>query len=68
MGELIEVDFRRGKEAPLTKRAMALRLGRSVRWLELRVREGMPSYFEGIRRMFVESEVRAWLAERGPIQ
>ena len=64
MGQVIEVDFTRGREQPVTKRRMAMILGRSPRWLELRVREGCPSYFEGVQRMFVESEVRAWLNGR----
>jgi predicted DNA-binding transcriptional regulator AlpA len=61
MGVVIPVDFRR--EWPwLSKREIAQKLGRSVRWVELRTAEGLPSELIGIRRMYRESEVRNWLA------
>jgi phage terminase Nu1 subunit (DNA packaging protein) len=65
MGDLIQVDFRRNAEAPVPKKQMAAMLGRSTRWLELRVREGMPSQTNGNRRTFRLTEVRDWLASQG---
>ena len=49
----------------VTKRQLADHLGRSTRWIELRVREGMPSEPPTTRyphRRFKLSEVEAWLA------
>ena len=49
----------------VTKRQLAEHLGRSTRWVELRVREGMPSEAPTTRypqRRFRLSEVEAWLA------
>ena len=49
----------------VTKRQLAEHLGRSTRWVELRVREGMPSEPPTTRfpqRRFRLSEVEAWLA------
>jgi hypothetical protein len=65
MGELRRVNF--GANDPLlTKRQIAQHpdIRRSTRWIEQRVREGMPSQLDGVRRMFRLSEVRAWLDER----
>lgn len=65
MGEVLYAVFpRQGREEPVSKRAMAMLLGRSERWLEMRTREGCPSSVEGIRRMYRPSEVNAWLARR----
>lgn len=53
-------------ERVLTKKQLAAELGRSERWVELRMREGLPSLPPtrryGMRR-FVFSEVEAWLAD-----
>ena len=52
-------------ERLVTKRQLAEHLGRSTRWVELRVREGMPSEAPTTRyphRRFRLSEVEAWLA------
>ncbi len=52
-------------EQLLTKRQLAEHLGRSTRWIELRVREGLPSEpptNRFPRRRFRLSEVEAWLA------
>jgi hypothetical protein len=52
-------------EQLLTKRQLAQHLSRSTRWVELRVREGMPSEAPTARypqRRFRLSEVEAWLA------
>lgn len=64
-GNLAVVDFGRTTEAPLSKKRLALLLGYSTRWVELRVKEGMPSTVKGNRRIFIASECRAWLAENG---
>src|SRR4051812_7368055 len=56
-------------EQMLTKRQLADHLGRSTRWVELRVREGMPSEPPTSRlprRRFRLSEVEAWLANGTP--
>lgn len=56
-------------EQLLTKRQVAEHLGRSTRWIELRVREGMPSEAPTTRfprRRFRLSEVEAWLAAGEP--
>jgi len=45
----------------LSKRQIANYLGRSTRWVELRVREGLPSKMIGGRRGFRLSEVEAWI-------
>jgi predicted DNA-binding transcriptional regulator AlpA len=52
------------REPWLTKRQIADYLGRSTRWVELRVREGMPSKMIGGRRGFKLSEVEAWIDGR----
>ncbi|UGS35503.1 helix-turn-helix transcriptional regulator [Capillimicrobium parvum] len=52
-------------EPELSKRQLADRLGYSTRWVELRVREGMPtSSIKGNQRRFLLSEVETWLAQR----
>lgn len=51
-------------EATLTKQQIAAHLGRSVRWVELRMREGLPSVPPTTRdphRRFRLSEVQRWL-------
>ena len=56
-------------EQLVTKRQLAEHLGRSTRWVELRVREGMPSEAPTNRfprRRFRLSEVEAWLASGQP--
>jgi hypothetical protein len=52
-------------ERLVTKRQLAEHLSRSTRWVELRVREGLPSEPPTTRypqRRFRLSEVEAWLA------
>jgi hypothetical protein len=48
----------------VTKQQLADHLGRSTRWIELRVNEGMPSEHTDRRgrRMFNVADVEAWLA------
>ena len=41
--------------------------GASKRWLEDRVKEGMPSYWRGNRRIFKASEAIRWLEKHGHI-
>lgn len=64
MGDVIAFPRRSSWEPELSKRQLAQTLGYSTRWVELRVREGMPSYQQtnGYRR-FRLSEVEAWLAQ-----
>jgi hypothetical protein len=64
MGIVIPFPRRSDWEPRLSKRQLADRLGFTTRWVELRVREGMPSYLEGNQRRFLLSEVEAWLAAR----
>jgi hypothetical protein len=55
---------RRGREPWCTKQELAEHLGFSVRWVELRVREGLPARRMGQRLRFQVSVVEAWLAEQ----
>jgi len=65
MGEVVEFPRHRiVREFVLNKRQLAKRLNRSTRWVELRVREGMPSEFHGDVRIFRMSRVQAWLRAR----
>jgi excisionase family DNA binding protein len=45
----------------LTKQELATHLGFSLRWVELRVREGMPCERFGSRLRFQRTEVEQWL-------
>jgi hypothetical protein len=56
-------------EPLVTKQQLAEHLGRSTRWVELRVRDGMPSEAPTTRfprRRFRLAEVEAWLAAGAP--
>jgi predicted DNA-binding transcriptional regulator AlpA len=65
VGVVIPFPRRSDWEPELSKKQLAARLGFSTRWVELRVREGMPtSSIKGNQRRFLVSEVEAWLAER----
>lgn len=65
MGIVIAFPRRSDWEPELSKRQLADRLGYSTRWVELRVREGMPtSSIKGNQRRFLLSEVETWLAQR----
>lgn len=75
MGAVIEARFGRNPDdVLLTKKQYASRLGRSVRFVETRVAEGMPSDVDRRgRRVFRPSEADPWLAryeseigKRGP--
>jgi excisionase family DNA binding protein len=67
-GEVVDFGYermvRRGREPWCTKQELADHLGFSVRWVELRVREGMPAQRMGRRLRFQISAVEAWLDER----
>jgi predicted DNA-binding transcriptional regulator AlpA len=52
------------REPWLSKQQIADYFGRSTRWVELRVREGLPSKMIGGRRGFKLSEVEAWIDGR----
>jgi hypothetical protein len=56
--------IRRGREPWCTKQELADHLGFSVRWVELRVREGMPARRMGPAASLQVSAVEAWLDER----
>jgi len=56
--------IRQGTEPWATKQEIARHLGFSLRWVELRVRDGMPCRRIGGRLRFRQSEVEAWLGER----
>lgn len=62
MGIVIPFPRRTDWEPELSKRQLAQRLGFSTRWVELRVREGMPSRIQGNQRRFLFSECETWLA------
>lgn len=54
-----------GRPEPwVTKAHLAAYLGRSNRWVELKVCDGVPSHMIGGRRAFRISEVDQWLRER----
>lgn len=67
MGVLLQGNFGRSSTVELTKKQFAAhpRVRRSPRWVELRVREGLPSHMYRNRRMFSFDEGLAWLLERG---
>lgn len=64
MGVVIAFPRRTDWEPMLSKRKLAEHLGFSTRWVELRMRDGMPSYVQGNQRRFLLSEVEPWLAQR----
>jgi excisionase family DNA binding protein len=55
---------RAGTEPWLTKQQIAEHVGFSVRWVELRVAEGMPCRRMGGRLRFQRSSVETWLEQR----
>jgi hypothetical protein len=62
---VIAMPRRTAKTEPwLSKRQIAAHYGRSTRWIELRVREGLPSRMIGGRRAFRLSEVEGWMTAR----
>jgi hypothetical protein len=61
---LIRLPLRPGVEPWLSKKQLAAHLGYSTRWVELRVKDGMPCERWGGRLRFRVSEVEPWLKER----
>jgi hypothetical protein len=61
MGEVVPFRRRPGSEPWLSRRQVAAYFGFSTRWVELRVREGMPSEVIGGRRRFRASDCEEWL-------
>lgn len=55
---------RDGTEAWATKQEVARHYGYSVRWVEMRVRDGLPFRRIGGRMRFQLSSVDRWLAQR----
>ncbi len=67
MSEVIRLPVRPFARRLLTKRQLALELGRSTRWIELRMREGMPVMPRATPRehaRFDLQAVSAWLEDR----
>lgn len=66
MSTVVALPVRRGNrpEPWLSKRQIAAHYGRSTRWIELRVREGLPSLMLGGKRAFRLSEVDRWMTAR----
>jgi hypothetical protein len=67
MSEVIRLPIRPFPGRLLTKRQLAAELGRSTRWIELRMREGMPVAPRAAPRehaRFDVTAVRAWLDSR----
>jgi hypothetical protein len=61
MGAIVPFPYRPGSESWLTKRQIAGHFGYSTRWVEIRVREGMPSEMIGGHRRFLARECEKWL-------
>ena len=67
MSDVVRLPVRPFPGRLLTKRQLATELGRSTRWIELRMREGMPVAPRGGPRehaRFDLTAVRAWLDSR----
>jgi hypothetical protein len=52
----------------LDKKALAAHLSCGERWIEYRVKEGMPSWKIAGKVKFRASEVEAWLTENGHME
>lgn len=59
--QIIPFPLRTDWEPELSKRQLAERFGYTTRWVELRMREGMPSRMVGAQRRFRLSECEQWL-------
>jgi hypothetical protein len=67
MGRLLLFPAREVAPRLLTKKQLGVALGRSTRWIELRMREGlpvMPRRSANERARFDAAAVRAWLDQR----
>jgi hypothetical protein len=60
-GRLLAFPRAAAAEPWLNKGQIARHYGRSTRWIELRMREGLPSRMLGGRRAFQLSAVEAWM-------
>jgi excisionase family DNA binding protein len=56
---------RSGDEPWLSKKQIAEHLGYSERWVDYRIRDGLPCKRLGNRWRFRRSEVETWLSDRG---
>jgi hypothetical protein len=56
------------REPWLDKRRLAEHLGCGIRWIEMRVAEGMPCAMIAGRRKFRTSEVEEWLERAGHLR
>jgi predicted DNA-binding transcriptional regulator AlpA len=63
-GVIVAFPKRHGFEPWLSKKQVAVHYGFSTRWVELRVRDGMPSHLRGGQRRFLLSEIEAWFERR----
>jgi hypothetical protein len=61
MGTLVRMPLRAGAEPWLSKKQLAGHYGYGVRWVELRVADGMPSPWGGGQRRFLLSGVDPWI-------
>lgn len=66
MGSVIYHDFGRTTRVTLTKKQLGAHhsIRRSRRWIEERMREGMPSQMYGNRRIYDLDECLTWLENR----
>lgn len=66
MGKLVQLNAVPARELPVTKRRLAEMLGRSTRWIEYRMREGLPFERTGQHGhpRYYPTKVNAWLQER----
>lgn len=64
--QVLQFRYPAGREPWVGKRDLARHLGRSTRWVERMVGEGMPSQMIGGRRGFRVGECEAWIEERFP--
>lgn len=67
MGVVVKLPERReARRIPLSKRRLAAHYGRSIRWVEMRVAEGMPAHRDRQgRRYFFREETNEWLNQQG---
>lgn len=66
--QIIHLDVERARRRPepepwLRKAGIAKHLGFSTRWVEMRLRDGMPSELWGGERRFRVTDVEAWLRD-----
>jgi hypothetical protein len=62
LGKVVYGDFGGDASAVwLSKKQFAKLVGRSTRWLELRVREGLPSEMRNGRRQFLPRDAQPWI-------